>query len=320
MPIASEADFLALIDEHFLNRHPRVPLMRGDDAAILAAPERICLTTDLFIEGAHFRKSYFSPEDIGHKALAVNLSDAAAMGAAPLGFSLGLAGPAETEISFWDGVLRGMSALAGRFDLPLAGGDLSAAPLLVLAVTLWAEPGPAGRFLTRTCSPGDVLFLVGPVGLARLGLTVLEAHGPRAAKAWPAATAAHLRPEPRVSEGLLLAGIPGVSSLMDVSDGLARDLPRLLGPDLGADIEIPLDSLHPEVASFARKAGRDPAESAFAGGEDFALLGAASPEAVREAERAVPGLMRLGAVANRPGIRLNGRPAATRGFDHFTRS
>jgi len=320
MPIASEADFLALIDGHFTNRHSRVPLMRGDDAAILATPERLCLTTDLFIEDAHFRKRYFSPEDIGHKALAVNLSDAAAMGAAPSGFSLGLAGPAETETSFWAGVLRGMSRLAGRFDLPLVGGDLNASPLLVLAVTLWAEPGPSGRLLTRTCAPGDILFLIGPVGLARVGLSVLETHGPGAATDWPAATTAHLRPEPRVAEGLILAGIPGVSGLMDVSDGLARDLPRLLGPNLGADIELPADSLPSEVLNYARKIGCDPAQWAFTGGEDFALLGAASPQDLQEAKQALPGLRLLGSVADRPGIHLNGRPAATSGFDHFTRT
>jgi len=320
MGIVSEDAFLALIDRHFPARDAAVPLMRGDDAAIVAAPGEICLTTDLFVENVHFRTSYFTPEEIGHKALAVNISDAAAMGAVPMGFSLGLAVSPDIDETFADRMLAGMAALAGRSGLPLTGGDLSAGPVLFLCVTLWAKAGPSGRFLTRTALPGDRLFLCGPVGLARTGLLALEEGGRSAATAWPAATAAHLAPEPRTSDGLVLSGIPGVRGLMDVSDGLARDLPRLLGPGLGAEVVLAEESLHPEVAAFARSRKIDPALAAFTGGEDYALLGAAPAEALKKAKALLPDLVDIGRVTDSPGIRLNGAFAATAGFDHFSRS
>ncbi len=319
MRITSEDAFLALIDRRFPVSARHVPLMRGDDAAILEAPDRICLTTDLFVENVHFRTSYFTPREIGHKALAVNISDAAAMGAAPIGFSLGLAVPPNLDEAFFDGMLQGMAGLAGRFGLPLTGGDLSAAPILFLSVTLWAKAGPSGRFLTRTARPGDRLFVCGELGLARAGLAVLEERGRAAIPEWPGAAAAHLAPEPRVAEGLALADTPGVRGLMDVSDGLARDLPRLLGPDLGADVMLPESALNAEVLAYAARTGVSPALAAFAGGEDYALLGAASPEAMAAAKARIPGLIDIGAVRPVRGLRVNGEPAPASGFDHFSR-
>ncbi|QLA20156.1 thiamine-phosphate kinase [Desulfolutivibrio sulfoxidireducens] len=316
--IASEDAFLRLIDRHFPRRHPAVPLHRGDDAAVLDLPGRICLTTDLFLEDAHFRRAYFTPEDIGYKALAVNLSDVAAMGARPLGFSLVITSPADAGEDFWDGVFRGMAALADSLDTPLVGGDLNRGPSVALAVTAWGGPGPSGRFLTRGQGrPGDVLFVVGELGLAAVGLAVLEASGRTAVAAWPAATAAHLRPAARVEAGLALAEVPGVRGAMDVSDGLAADLPRFLAPQTGADIRLAPARPHAEVIAHAATHGLDPAEAAFLGGEDYALLGVAAPEALPEVLRAVPEAYPVGTVTAGPGITVNGRPASRRGFDHF---
>ncbi len=316
--IASEDAFLRLIDRHFPRRHPAVPLHRGDDAAVLDLPGRVCLTADLFLEDAHFRRAYFTPEDIGYKALAVNISDVAAMGAKPLGFSLVLTSPADVGENFWDGVFAGMAALAQALDMPLVGGDLNRGPSVALAVTAWGGPGPSGRFLTRGQGrPGDVLFVVGELGLAAVGLAVLEASGRDAVASWPAATAAHLRPAARVEAGLALAAVPGVRGAMDVSDGLAADLPRFLTSQTGADIRLDAALVHPEVIAHAAAQGEDPAETAFLGGEDYALLGVAAPEALPDVLRAVPEAYVIGAVTASPGIVVNGRPASRRGFDHF---
>ncbi|NDY58869.1 thiamine-phosphate kinase [Desulfovibrio sulfodismutans] len=319
--IASEAAFLGLIDRHFPRRHGAVPLHRGDDAAVLDLPGRICLTADLFLEDAHFRRAYFTPGDIGYKALAVNLSDLAAMGASPLGFALVLTTPSDADADFWDGVFAGMAELADALDLPLVGGDLNRGPSVALAVTAWGGPGPSGRFLRRGQGrPGDALFLVGEVGLAAVGLAVLEASGRDAVAAWPVATTAHLRPAVRVEAGLALAAVPGLRGAMDVSDGLAADLPRFLAPGVGADIRLDPSWLHPEVVAHAASRGLDPAEAAFSGGEDYALLGAVAPEALPDLLRAVPSARVIGAVTAAPGIILNGRPVTGRGFDHFESS
>jgi thiamine-monophosphate kinase len=317
-PFTSEDQFLSAISASFPNVHPHMLLGRGDDCAVLKCPEAMALTTDLFVEDVHFRRSYFSPADAGYKALAVNLSDLAAMGATPLGFSLGLAGPPETPASYWEEVLDGMAQLAGSLDLPLVGGDLNACEKLVLAVTLWGAPGPSGRLLQRGgCQPSDVLFVVGDLGLAAVGLEVLEELGRSALGEWPEATAAHLRPGIKVAEGLTLARRPGMRGLMDVSDGLLRDLPRFLGSGLGADLAFAPDTLHPEVLRRAWETGRDPALLAVTGGEDYALLGACPRPFFLDVYTHVAGVWAIGEVAGDPGLRLDGRQLRPGGFDHF---
>lgn len=316
--LRSEDDFLALIDRHFPRAGDGIVLPRGDDAAVLACLGKVCLTTDLFLEDVHFRRSYFSPEDVGHKALAVNVSDVAAMGCRPTGFVLGLISPEEADREYWHGALAGMAALARRYDLPLAGGDLSRGGKVGLSITVWGAPGASGRFLTRgAAAPGDVLFIVGDIGLARVGLAVLEKDGPDAAARFPAAVAAHLRPEPQVEAGLVLAGLPLVAACMDVSDGLARDLPRLLPPGLGADLFLPPALLHPEVTAHAAGHGRKPEKEAVFGGEDYALVAAVPPAGWAEVRAALPGAKAIGMVARTPAYTLNGAPFDPQGFDHF---
>lgn len=316
--LRSEDDFLALIDRHFARAGEGVELSRGDDAAIIACPGRLCVTTDLFVEDVHFRRSYFSPADVGYKALAVNVSDVAAMGCRPTGFVLGLTSPDNADREYWDAVMSGMAELARAFDLPLVGGDLSRGDKVGISVTIWGEPGPDGRFLRRgEAAPGDVLCVIGPVGLARVGLAVLEKDGPPGAKQFPAAVAAHLRPTPRVAAGLALAGQPAVSACMDVSDGLARDLPRLLPPGLGADLFLPLAAIHPEVTAYAAGHGRKPEKEAVFGGEDYALLASVSPAGWPEVRAALPEAVAIGMVAAQNAYTLNGAPFTMNGFDHF---
>lgn len=316
--ISSEDDFLALLDRHFPRGHAGVVLPRGDDAAVLDCPGRLCMTTDLFWEDVHFRRAYFSPADVGYKALAVNLSDIAAMGCRPTGFVLGLLCPGDADREYWEEAMTAMAELAGRHDVPLVGGDLSRGDKVGLSVTVWGEPGESGRFLTRgTASAGEVLFVVGELGLARVGLSALEGRGSDTAAHFPAAVAAHLRPVPRVAEGLVLAGIPGVSSCMDVSDGLARDLPRLLPPGRGADIFLPPAALHPEVTAHAAGHGRKPEKEAVFGGEDYALVATVAPGEWPAVRAALPAATAIGFVTERPGFTLNGAAFDERGFDHF---
>lgn len=325
-PLSSEDSVLARLARHFPNSHGSLLLGRGDDAAVITADGALCVSSDLFLEDVHFRRGYFTPEEIGHKALAVNISDMAACGAKPLGFTLCLGLPPLTDTAWIDAFFSGMAALAERHDCVLAGGDLAACERICIAVTIWGEPGENGVILRRDgCRPGDVLFVVGVPGLARVGLHVLEKRGREAAGAWPDACAAHLRPQPLIHAGLAIAGLADADrppAVMDISDGIARDLPRLLQGrsstrKLGAALHLPQEILHPEVRRFAAEQGGEPVTEALLGGEDYALLGACAPESFPELQGAVCDLTPVGIVMEQPEITVNGKPFGAAGFDHF---
>lgn len=334
----SEQDFLRVIDRHFPNPGqgvgPGVLLGRGDDCAVIDTAGPFVLSTDLFMEDAHFRRTYFAPADIGHKALAAAASDLAGMGAQPVGFALSLAvpddGPSGLDDAFLDAMLEGMAALAGRLGLPLVGGDLSRGPKLALDIVVLGRPGPTGRLLRRgQARPGDALLLAGDIGLARAGLLELECKGCCVLDQWPAAIMAHLRPEPRIADGLALAQItvpgapgasggPAVSGLMDVSDGLARDLPRFLGA-FGADLSLRREDLHPEVEAYFIAHGEDPVEAAVLGGEDYALLACATQRNLPAVLAELPQARVIGRVSAEPGVRINDGQVLRQGFDHFSK-
>lgn len=312
----SEEAFLGLIDEFFPRDHEFLKLGRGDDCAVMSGGMDYCVSSDLFLEDVHFRRAYFSPADIGYKALAVNISDLAAMGAKPVAFTMDLMAPADVDDHFWRAFLKSMSMLARQNDMVLAGGDLSRADRIGVSISAFGVGGATGFIRRGRCSYGDVLFTVGDLGLARAGMMHLEAAGEKARDTLPAAVMAHLRPKPKVMVGTLL-NAAGVKSLMDVSDGLARDLPRLLGPDLGADLSMDAAMLNANVIHFSETLGVDPLEFAVIGGEDYALLGAVSPFEAGKAD-SVPGFTRIGTVTKTPGITLNGEPFVAQGFDHFS--
>jgi thiamine-monophosphate kinase len=337
MSLISEDQILSLVDDCFGPSSLR--LGRGDDCAEFVSSGLLALSTDLFLEDVHFRSSYFTPAETGRKALAVNLSDLAAAGAVPLAFSLGLICPPRTEPALLRGIFQGMAALARRYDLTLSGGDISSGPLLGFGITIWGRPprkfqgARRAALLRRGGRPGQTLFLAGPPGfspgLARLGLLALEEQGRDALKRFPAACAALLQPQPQVEAGQALALLAqGFSPrraplfLMDLSDGLARDLPRLLR-GLGADIDFPPGLPHPELAGWAGDfAGA--LGLALSGGDDYLLLGAADPEfipAARAALAALPEPVRLeeiGRVGVKPGLRWRGgEPPSVEAFDHY---
>ncbi len=325
-----EDAFLTVLDRWFPDSPGRARL-RGDDCAVLGCPPRLLVSTDLFFEDVHFRTRYFSPEEIGHKALAVNISDIAAMGGQPLGFSLGLGLPPAVDFDFFSAFCAGMSRLAAEHGLYLSGGDLSAADRLLISVTIWGgawpeNAAPLPSFLRRAVAKaGDRIFCVGPIGLARAGLALLESDGRTALESYPLACAAHLVPRPKAAEGRLLAaaaarhGLAERIGLMDVSDGLARDLPRLVGPGRGAVIERALVPVHSEAREYAQSRGLDATVECLLGGEDYALAGTCPPEGARLLEAALPDMVWIGAVSDGPGVFLDGK-ALGLGFDHFSRA
>lgn len=310
-----------LIGKYFVWPARRAALGSGDDCALLApAPGMaLAISTDMLVEGRHFL-STVDPERLGHKALAVNLSDLAACGAAPLAFTLALAMPAVNE-AFLAGFSRGLRALAERHDCELIGGDTTAGPLNV-CITVFGEV-PKGEALLRSAArAGDDIYVSGSVGDARLALEVFRGLRQLDAEAFEQARERMERPQPRVALGIALRGI--ASSAIDVSDGLIGDLSHVLrASGVGARIDVDAVPCSAVLRSLPIEVRR---EYALAGGDDYELVFTAPPSR-RDAVAAAAGqagvaATRIGSIESAAGLRLTdaeGRQVTQRfgAFDHF---
>jgi thiamine-monophosphate kinase len=310
-----------LIAKYFTRTVTRAALGVGDDCALFApAPGmQLAVSSDMLVEGRHFLPTV-APDRLGHKALAVNLSDLAACGAKPLGFTLALAMPRVDE-RFLDGFARGLLALADAHECELIGGDTTQGPLN-LCITVFGEL-PQGQALLRSgARAGDDLYVSGTLGDARLALEVFRGTLTLAGDAFERVRLAMERPQPRVALGLALRGI--ATSAIDVSDGLLGDLAHVLRRSgVGADLQV--DSL-PRSEVLAALPQALQREYTLAGGDDYELVFSAAPrDAARvagAAEAAQVAVTRIGRLHGDAGLRLidrDGRPVAhTFGsFDHF---
>jgi len=310
-----------LIAKYFDRPARRAALGVGDDCALLQPTPgmQLAVSTDALVEGRHFL-STVPPERLGHKALAVNLSDLAACGARPLGFTLALAMPRVDE-RFLAGLARGLFALADRFEIELVGGDTTAGPLN-LTLTVFGEVPPGQALLRSGARPGDELYVSGTLGDARLALEAFRGRCALAGDAFEAARRAMECPEPRVALGIALRGI--ASAAIDLSDGLVGDLSHVLQRS-GVGATLWLDRL-PRSALLAAQPPALQQECLLAGGDDYELLFTAPPaqrEAVQAAARAagVP-VACVGRIEAEPGLRIvdaQSQPVAAplQGFDHF---
>ncbi|GAM11812.1 thiamine-monophosphate kinase [Geobacter sp. OR-1] len=255
----------------------------GDDAAALEpSPGRVQLvTSDMLLEGIHFDLSFTTPEQLGRKSLAVNLSDMAAMGGKSRWFLLSLGLPAASDVEFLDRFVSGMLAMADRHGVALVGGDTcSSRSGLVISITLMGEQLAEKVVYRNGAKPGDLICVTGSLGDSALGLEELR-RGVREG----GAVSRHLDPVPRCSEGLLLAeaGIP--SAMIDVSDGLLADLGHILEcSGGGARVEIDRLPLSGYFRDHAPKLCNDPFSLALAGGEDYELLFTLAPDRWHDAE------------------------------------
>ena len=248
----------------------------GDDAAVLRPRpgEDLVATVDAVVAGVHFdRRS--TPADVGWKALAVNLSDLAAMGARPVAALVALGFPRGTPTSTLRGISRGLAACAREYRTPVVGGNVTRADALSVTVTVLGAV-PAGRAVLRSgARPGDLVAVTGTLGDAALGLR------PDAA---PALARRQRRPTPRGAAGLALAGL--ARAAIDVSDGLVQDLEHLCrASGVGARIGLPDLPLSPAYRRAARRLP-DPWAAALAGGEDYELVVALPPRLLARAEAA----------------------------------
>jgi thiamine-monophosphate kinase len=283
----------------------------GDDAAVLAAPDaRVVATTDLLVEGRHFRRDWSGPADIGAKAAAQNFADIAAMGAVPVALLVGFAAPGDLAVAWVRDLVSGLADECARAGATVAGGDTSGADTILLAVTALGDLRGRDPVTRSGARPGDVLAYAGVLGESAAGLALLAA-----GRTGPAALiAAHRRPAPRYAAGPEAAAL-GATAMIDVSDGLLADAGHLArASGVQVDIDAALLPAHPGLAAAAAALGRPgPLEWMLTGGEDHALAATFPPDRALPPHWTVIGQVRAG-----QGVLVNGATVTGRaGWKHF---
>jgi thiamine-monophosphate kinase len=310
-----------LIERFFTRPVRHAALGVGDDCALLVpAPGMlIAVSSDMLVEGRHF-VSTMAPRCLGHKALAVNLSDLAACGARPVAFTLALALPQADE-AFLEPFATGLFALADQHGCELVGGDTTRGPLTI-AITVFGEV-PAGAALLRSgAQPGDDVYVSGTLGDARLALEVLRGTATISGEGFVRIRRAMEEPQPRVALGLALRGI--ATSAIDVSDGLAGDLGHVLRRS-GVGAVIDVDAL-PRSADLAAQPAPTQSACLLSGGDDYELVFSAAVSRRDAVQTAAAGsatsVTRIGNIEAGTGLRfVDGAgdtvvgPSAS--FDHF---
>ncbi len=325
----SENHIIALLRSRFDVCAPGMIKGIGDDAAVIrprGAAEHWVITTDMLVEGIDFQADWMSAEELGHRALAVNLSDVAAMGARPRFFVVALGVPRGISENWIRGFYRGLTQLGNACSAFLAGGDLSASPAGVsISITVLGESLKRKILYRSGGRAGDLIYVTRPLGRAAAGLQLLM-RGVRRGRcaAEKLALRAQKTPEPRCREGFWLAQSGLVHCMMDVSDGLSEDLPRMCA-ESGSGAEI-YTAMLPLFAG-GTEMGLDPVELALHGGEDFGLLFCVPSRKAAFFESLYPGqfepvtcigrLTADTAIIYMPRPGMHGRRLLRKGFDHF---
>jgi thiamine-monophosphate kinase len=286
---------------------PRVLLGIGDDCASLrfTPGHEVLVTTDMLMDGRHFRLENVTPEEIGYKAMAVNLSDIAAMAGQPIAAVVAVALPRGSAATIAPRIHLGLLDAARPFGVAIVGGDTNAwdGPLVV-SVTILGEVAPGKAVRRSGAKVGDVVLVTGPLGGSLLGR--------------------HLRPVPRIAVARRIVVLGPIHAMIDISDGLAADLGHILeeSGSLGATLDVAAIPIHADAHAMAAVDGRSALDHALNDGEDFELAFAAPPELAARIRDQVKGIHQIGVITAGPGLRLrhpDGRVATitARGFDHL---
>jgi thiamine-monophosphate kinase len=313
----------------------------GDDAAVVE-PERNrleVLSVDALVEGVHFDRRFTPPEAIGHRALAVNLSDLAAMGASPRLALLSLAMPSSLPVADFDRLVAGLAALADTHRIHVVGGNLSSSPgPLVINVTVSGAVKRRRALKREGARPGDELFVTGELGAAAAGLQMLAAspalararadEPPSSGKTADPCVQRFLFPEPRVRAGVLLGRTAAATACMDLSDGLADAAWQIAeASGVGISIDGPAVPIASSAESWFRSRGEEPLEAALTLGDDYELLFTVRPRSRGRLRSALTlggvRLTRVGVCTRDAGVVLStagrGVQPLPRGFSHFGR-
>jgi thiamine-monophosphate kinase len=353
----TEGDLIACIQRHLPAAPDWLLVGIGDDAAVVE-PERNrveVLTVDALVEGVHFDRAFVPPDAIGHRALAVNLSDLAAMGAAPRLALLSFALPVELPLKDFEGIVAGLARLAAEHRLHVVGGNLTRSPGPLMVDITVAGSVKRRQAMTRSgARPGDEIYVSGTLGAAAAGLRMLRTtgtatedaetnrgHGPKRSRESPCppfasapsvvelCTRRYLYPEPRVRLGLLLSRNRAASASIDLSDGLADGVHRIVeASGVGAVIDADKLPIDPAVRAHFEADGLDPVAAVMSAGDDYELLVTVRPRARRRlavAKQCGVPLTRIGTCTDGGGalLRMSVGGVVTErelprvGYDHF---
>jgi thiamine-monophosphate kinase len=319
MPTESEFDLIARLAPFLALGGDDVVVGHGDDAAVIDLDGRgVCLAVDVLVDDVHFRRDLSSLEDVGFKAVAVNCSDMAAMGARPSVAVVGLCRPPTMPAEDVERLYAGMHEACQRWGLRLVGGDTVAAEALALSVTVLGDVDTTKAVRRSGARPGDQLLVVGVLGAAAAALAQVKAGGDVDERL----LAVHRRPIAHVAAGTALADL-GATAMIDISDGLGADLGHVCtASGVGAVVESARLPAAEGVGAAAMALGRDPMDFVVGGGDDYALLAAVPPELAEAAVAATGGVL-VGRVLDGPPTprlqRPDGSaiPIGSLGWDHY---
>lgn len=307
--LADSGEFTAI--EHLtkgLAKTEAVVIGIGDDAAAVSINGPTLVSTDILVEGIHFRRDWSSAHQIGRKAAAQNLADIEAMGGVPTALVVAFAAPKQLPLGWAQGLMAGICAEASLVGAAVVGGDLASADQVVIGITALgeSEQAPVQR---SGAAPGQVVAFAGSLGLAAGGLVVLS----RGFGSPRDLVAAHQVPSPPYGQGAAAAA-SGAAAMIDISDGLLADLGHLAS---ASGVRIELDSsklpVGPDLQRLAAATGIDPLRLVLTGGEDHALAACFEPDRVPGGWRVIGEV-----VGGAPEVVVDGEPwEASQGFDHF---
>jgi len=326
-----EFEFIDKISSGCLMRPERVIKAIGDDAAAfkVASDKVMLVTTDLLIEQVHFIKEATTGFDLGYKALAVNLSDIAAMGGTAREAFVSIGIPAACAIDFIEDFYRGLKSLAAEFNVNILGGDTTGSKTdLIINIAVVGSVAPEEMLGRNHAQTGDLIFSTGFLGDSRAGLHLLLNPSDTDPESWSQLKQAHLRPRPHLNQGRFLAAQPSVHAAIDVSDGLSSDLPHILRASAkGARLTAANIPVSKQLEHFCRHFHFDPIAYALAGGEDYTLVCTVAPDQAETIARAFEQqfgqpLFNIGTITPSGPLEilgLNGeiQPVDKSGWDHF---
>ncbi len=282
----------------------------GDDAAVVATPDgRVVVSTDLAVDGVHFRTDWASGEQIGRRAALAAMADVAAMGAVPTALVVGLAAPPGTPVDLVTAIGTGLQAAAAENGAGVVGGDLARSDVLTISVTVLGDLQGTRPVLRSGARPGDVVAVAGRLGWAAAGLAVLS----RGFRSPAVIVGAYRVPEPPLAAGVTAAA-SGATAMIDVSDGLLADLGHI-AESSGVAIDLTSRSLEvtPRLVEVASALGKNPLDWVLTGGDDHALA-ATFPDGAQ----LPPGWQPVGRVAQGNGVTVDGVvPEQAAGWEHF---
>ncbi len=330
-----EFGLIGLISRLLPASPPDVVVGIGDDVAVLktSGPDYLLATCDAQVEGVHFSRGAISPYQLGRRAVAINVSDIAAMGGNPLWALVSLAIPETTEIGYIEELYRGMREQAGLAGAAIVGGNLSRVPSgFIIDITLLGQTAPERLVLRSGAKPGDAVLVTGFPGESRAGLELVRRPDLDVSdRSRASALERHLTPQPRLKEGQVLARSGLVHAMVDVSDGVLADLGHICESSrVGAVLEVGKLPLSSAAAEISATCGDELSGWVLSGGEDYELLFSAEPAAVPRIQQLLAdetGLRcsRIGTITGEAGSVRLVRPDGTevvmakdrRGWDHF---